>query len=256
MRTMDDRTMGCAPPLLSPRACEGEILSGRTMDRARDRVMQCASSRSRGACKEDILSRHTRAREVVNQEGSRDTFKEGEWEGFRLRRVRARIGSFPSHQAAQSPSHQAQENSPPSHQAVGEQSPSHEELDVLETSQAYQGVGDIHQDYDELDTCATQASTTICKAEMMISILLNTNHVCRHAIIVKLVTHMAICSCIEEVLSTIPIESQAKYNKRQVQWEDCVPPYAVDERAYMNHTRGRNEGLPRDPNPLVQTSGE
>ncbi len=41
-----------------------------------------------------------------------------------------------------------------------------------------------------------------------------------------------------------------------MKWEDCVPPYAVEERAFMNHNRGANKGLPCDPNPSVHTVGE
>ncbi len=34
------------------------------------------------------------------------------------------------------------------------------------------------------------------------------------------------------------------------------PPLCSRQAANMNHTRGRNEELPHDPNPLVQTVGE
>ena len=93
-------------------------------------------------------------------------------------------------------------------------------------------------------------------AVQFIDMLSNTNRVCRRAIIIKLVSHSDICTCIEEVMSSKPIESQATFNKSPVKWEDCVPPYAVDERAFMNHTRGVKKSLPRDPNPSVRTVGE
>ena len=51
---------------------------------------------------------------------------------------------------------------------------------------------------------------------------------------------------IEEVLSTVPIISQATFNKSTVNWEECTPPYAVDKRAFRNHTRGKKKSLPRD----------
>ncbi len=85
---------------------------------------------------------------------------------------------------------------------------------------------------------------------------LNTDPVIQQSIIIKLVSDNDIRTTINEVLSHVPLETQATYNKQQVPWQDCVPPYAVNQRAYMNHTKGRNKGLPRDPNPSVITSGE
>ena len=93
-------------------------------------------------------------------------------------------------------------------------------------------------------------------ADQFIDMLSNTDNVNHRVIIIKLVSNNDIWSCIEEVMSSVPIESQASFNKLPIKWEDCVRPYAVDEHAYMNHTRGRNEGIPRDPNPSVQTVGE
>ena len=51
-------------------------------------------------------------------------------------------------------------------------------------------------------------------------------------------------TCIEEVMASKQIESQATFIKSPVKWEDCVPPYAVDERAFMNHTRGAKKVYP------------
>ena len=78
----------------------------------------------------------------------------------------------------------------------------------------------------------------------------------QQSIIIQLVSHSDIRTTINEVLSSVPLETQATYNKQQVPWQECVPPYVVDQRAYMNHTRGKNKGLPRDPNPSVITAGE
>ena len=72
----------------------------------------------------------------------------------------------------------------------------------------------------------------------------------------KLVSNNDIRTCIEEVLSSVPIESKTIFNRVPVKWEHCVPPYAVDKRAFMCHTHGRNKGVPRDPNPSVVTVGE
>jgi hypothetical protein len=58
------------------------------------------------------------------------------------------------------------------------------------------------------------------------------------------------------VLFSVPILSQAIFNKKPVNWEDYTPPYAVDKHAFWNHTHGRNKGLPRDPDPNVRTVGE
>ena len=60
----------------------------------------------------------------------------------------------------------------------------------------------------------------------------------------KLVSNNDIRTCIEEVLSSVPIESKTIFNRVPVKWEHCVTPYAVDESAFMCHTRGRNKGVP------------
>ena len=58
------------------------------------------------------------------------------------------------------------------------------------------------------------------------------------------------------MLHSVPIE-QATYNKSPINWKDCTQqPYAVDLRAFRNHTRGRNNGRPRHPDPKVCTSSE
>ena len=159
-----------------------------------------------------------------------------------------------------SPSHLAVlvESQSPSHQAVQES----QNLNVLDQYQSVQERG-IHKDLDLLETCFTQDATTLnqhsnpnSSTDLITNILLNTNHVCSKAIIVKLVSHMDICMCIKEVLSTIQIQSQATYNMTPVNWEGSIPPYAVNVRAFMNHTWGRNKGLPHDPNPNVRTFGE
>jgi hypothetical protein len=82
--------------------------------------------------------------------------------------------------------------------------------------------------------------------------LSNTDNVNQRASIIKLVSNNDIRTCAKEVMSSVPIESQASLNKVPVKWEDCVHPYAVDERAFINHTRGRNKGIPCDPNLSVQ----
>ena len=93
-------------------------------------------------------------------------------------------------------------------------------------------------------------------AVQLINMLLNTDHLSQRAIIIQPVSHNDICTCIKEVMSSTAIESQATFNKAPVKWEDCIPPYAVDERAFMNHTCGAKQGLPCDPNPSVHTVGE
>jgi hypothetical protein len=121
-------------------------------------------------------------------------------------------------------------------------SPSHEAHSLVQNQDATTSLNEnLNSNY-----CAVQ----------FINMLLNIDHVSRRAIIIKLVSHNDICTCIEEVISSKSIESQATFNKAPVKWEDCVPPYAVDEHAFMNHTRGAKKGLPRDPNPSVHTVGK
>jgi hypothetical protein len=63
--------------------------------------------------------------------------------------------------------------------------------------------------------------------------LLNIDHDCCKMIIIKLVSHIDIRRSIEEVLLSIPIVSQSTFNKTPVNWEECAPPYAVDEHAFL-----------------------
>jgi hypothetical protein len=93
-------------------------------------------------------------------------------------------------------------------------------------------------------------------SDLFCNILLNVNHNTRKFMIIKLVSHSDICRSIEEVLWTTPIVSQATYNKSAVNWEECTPPYAVDQRAFRNHTHGKKKGLPRDSDPNTRTNGE
>jgi hypothetical protein len=101
-----------------------------------------------------------------------------------------------------------------------------------------------------------QDSTTNNQADLILNMLLNINDECRKVIIIKLVSHADVHRSIEEVLFSIPIVSQSTFNKTPVNWEDCTRPYAVDDCAFWNHTRGRNKGLPHDPDPNVRTVGE
>ncbi len=98
-------------------------------------------------------------------------------------------------------------------------------------------------------------STNTPQADLILNMLLNINDECHKVIIIKFVSNIEICRSIEDVLSSVPI-IQATFNKTLVNWEDCTPPYAVDERGFRNHTRGRNKGLPRDPDPNLRTVGE
>jgi hypothetical protein len=93
-------------------------------------------------------------------------------------------------------------------------------------------------------------------ANLFLNILLNVNHDIRKFMIMKLVSHSDIRRSIEEVLSTTPIVSQATYYKSAVNWEECTPPYAVNQRAFRNHSRGKKKGLPRDSDTNIRTNGE
>jgi hypothetical protein len=108
---------------------------------------------------------------------------------------------------------------------------------------------------NSLQVLAHQDSNSNSQADLILNILLTLNDECRKVIIVKLVSHSDVCRSIEEVLSSVPI-AQATFNKSRVNWKDCTPPYAVDHRAFRNHTHRRNKGLPCDPNPKVCTVGE
>ncbi len=101
-----------------------------------------------------------------------------------------------------------------------------------------------------------QDSTTKTQADLILNMLLNINDECCRVIIIKLVSHADVRRSIGEVLFSIQIVSQATFNKTPVKWEDCAPPYAVDKRAFRNHTCGRNKGLPCDTDPIVRTVGE
>ena len=83
-------------------------------------------------------------------------------------------------------------------------------------------------------------------AKLFINILLNVDHDTKKFMIIKLVSNIDTRRSIEEVLSTVAIVSQ----------EECTPPYAVDQHAFWNHTRGGNKGLPCDSDPSVRTVGE
>jgi hypothetical protein len=91
---------------------------------------------------------------------------------------------------------------------------------------------------------------------LFINILLNVDHDTQKFMIIKLVSNIDIRRSIEELFSTVRIVSQATFNKSAVNWEECTPPYAVDQRAFWNHTRGGNKGLPCDSDPSVRTVGE
>ena len=94
------------------------------------------------------------------------------------------------------------------------------------------------------------------KAGIIHDLLLNVNDDCRRVIIIKLVSNSEIRQSIEEVLHSVPIE-RATFNKSPINWKDCTQPYAVDLRAFRNHsTRGSNNGRPRHQNPKVCTSSE
>ncbi len=93
------------------------------------------------------------------------------------------------------------------------------------------------------------------QADLCLNMLLNLNDECRKVIIIKLVSNLEVRTSIKEVQSSIPI-IKATFNKSPVKWEDSTPPYAVDHRAFRNHIRGRNIGLPRDPDPNVRRIGE
>ena len=85
-------------------------------------------------------------------------------------------------------------------------SPSHEAHSLVQTQDATTSLNEhLNSNY-----CSVQ----------FINMLLNTDHVSRRAIIIKLVSHNDIHTCIEEVMSSKPIESQATFDKAPVKWED------------------------------------
>jgi hypothetical protein len=85
--------------------------------------------------------------------------------------------------------------------------------------------------------------------DQFINVLLNVDHDTQKFMIIKLVSNIDLRRSIKEVLSTIPIISQATFNKSTVNWEECTPPYAVDKRAFRNYTHGKKKGLPCDSDP-------
>ncbi len=110
---------------------------------------------------------------------------------------------------------------------------------------------------DSLQVAPQDSNTTNTQvADLILNMLLNIDYDCRKVIIIKLVSNSDVRMLIEEVLFSVPIVSQATFNKKPINWEDSTPPYAVDEHSFRNHTRGRNKGLPRDPDPNVRTVGE
>ena len=78
-------------------------------------------------------------------------------------------------------------------------------------------------------------------ADQFINVLLNVDHDMQKFMIIKLVSNIDTRRSVEEVLSTIPIITQATYNKSAVNREECTPQYAVDQHAFWNHTRGKTE---------------
>jgi hypothetical protein len=100
------------------------------------------------------------------------------------------------------------------------------------------------------------AARAAAAVDQFINVLLNVDHDTHKFMIIKLVSNIDLRRSIEEVLSTVPIISQATFNKSTVNWEECTPPYAVDMRAFQNHTRGEKKGLPRDSDPNIRTVGE
>ena len=60
--------------------------------------------------------------------------------------------------------------------------------------------------------------------DQFINVLLNVDHHTQKFMIIKLVSNINLCRSIEEVLSTIPVISQATFNKSTVNWEECTPP--------------------------------
>jgi hypothetical protein len=96
----------------------------------------------------------------------------------------------------------------------------------------------VHQAPNSLQVVTHQdCSTNTPQDDLILNMLLNIDDECHKVIIIKLVSNIEICRSIEDVLSSIPI-IQSTFNKTLVNWEDCTPSYAVDERASRNHTRG------------------
>jgi hypothetical protein len=77
---------------------------------------------------------------------------------------------------------------------------------------------------------AAQAAAAV--GDQFINVLLNVDHDTHKLMIIKLVSNIDLRRSIEEVLSTVPIISQATFNKSTVNWEECTPPYAVDMRSF------------------------
>jgi hypothetical protein len=111
-------------------------------------------------------------------------------------------------------------------------------------------------DADQTEAEASSSPDHDASVDQFINVLLNVDHDTQKLMIIKLVSNIDLRRSIEEVLLTIPIISQATFNKSAVNWEECTPPYAVDKRAFRNHTRGKNKGLPRNSDPNICTVGE
>jgi hypothetical protein len=113
---------------------------------------------------------------------------------------RTRIGSFLAQHVPQSPSDQAE-----SLQAIF----SPNKLDLLETRDSLLS----HQVDLQIQVSTNESSNSNSSAEEIINMLLNKDQVSRRGIIIKLVSHTDIRTRIKEVLSSVPIESQAIFNK-------------------------------------------
>ena len=152
----------------------------------------------------------------------------------------------PSHQPNRfdaTPSHQSNNmvDDSPAHRAaiqernIGEfrnASPSHQHNSIFDVSPAHLAAiqeRNIREIGNELDDHTSNLHSNSCAADRIIKMFLNTDPVIQKSIIIKLVSHNDICTTINEVLSRVPLETQATYNKQQVPWHDCVPPYAVDQ---------------------------
>jgi hypothetical protein len=66
---------------------------------------------------------------------------------------------------------------------------------------------------------AAQAAAAV---DQFINVLLNVDHDTHKFMIIKLVSNIDLRRSIEEVLSTVPIISQATFNKSTVNWEECT----------------------------------
>ncbi len=63
-----------------------------------------------------------------------------------------------------------------------------------------------------------QDSTSNTQGDLILNMLLNINNECYKVIIIKLVSHADVRRSTKEVLFSIPIASQATFNKTAVKW--------------------------------------